>query len=131
MTPGDFDLKHTRVPETHDSANQPLTRRRLLALSSMAGGTLLLSGCGFGGDSKPSSDLIAWPLKNQWPARLEAAHPEIQEAYHYATTHKDVLKWFPCTCGCVDTDQHTSNFDCYVKEERDDGSVELDLHSFG
>ena len=92
----------------------------------------MLTGCGLNRESgKGPDDLIAWPARDEWPVRLQEAHAEIQETYHWAARNKETLQWFPCTCGCVDTDDHQSNFDCYVAEEYDDGSVLLDLHSFG
>lgn len=91
----------------------------------------MLSACGFGGSSKGPEDLIAWPLKNIWPERLEEMHPEIQETYKWVAVNEETIQWFPCTCGCVDTDDHHSNFDCYVAEQYDDGSILLDQHSFG
>jgi hypothetical protein len=119
------------VIDPHPKRRTILTRRRLLGVTTASIGAVSLSACGLGRDSEPPNPLLAWPAKNEWPERLQAAHPDIQEAYHYAAVNRDTLQWFPCTCGCGPTDGHTSNFDCYVAEEYDDGSVLLDLHSFG
>lgn len=75
--------------------------------------------------------MLAWPADDLWPDRVSQAHPEMQEAYKWAATNKETIQWFPCTCGCGDLDGHTSNYDCFVAEEYDDGSVLLDPHGFG
>ena len=104
-----------------------MNRRWFLGLT-VAGGAAVLSGCGLGGggNSKGPEDMLAWPLDDVWPARVEEAHPEMAEAYKWVAVNKETAQWFPCTCGCVDTDDHTSNYDCFVAEEYDDGSVLLD-----
>jgi hypothetical protein len=61
---------------------------------------------------------------------LQQAPENIQEAYRFALANPDVLKQTPCYCGCVVVG-HTSNYDCYVAEINDDGSVILDSHGFG
>lgn len=41
---------------------------------------------------------------------------DTERLYRFATTHGDVLRWMPCTCGCAQVG-HTSNRSCYIKSE--------------
>lgn len=111
----------------------PRITRRIALQGALGVAGLTLVGCSapFSGDTPDENpfDLVAWPKEDKWPEAFYQASPRAQEAYRYATTHKDELIWMPCFCGCVDTG-HTSNYSCYVKEERDDGSVLLDAMSF-
>jgi hypothetical protein len=109
-------------------------QRRTLLEAALGAGGLALVGCtapgvadngGFG-----STDLVAWPAKDQWPQIFWNAPASVQEVYRYAVAHEDELKWMPCFCGCVNQG-HRYNFDCYVTEMRPDGSVVLDPMSFG
>jgi hypothetical protein len=116
-----------------------MKRARVLRLLPLAGVTLAACGpsraptfapqSGSGGTSTGGS-LIAIPAKNEWPDRFLKAAPDVQEAYRFALANKDTLQYMPCYCGCVN-DGHTSNYDCYVKEARPDGSFLLEPMSFG
>jgi hypothetical protein len=53
--------------------------------------------------------------------------PDIIEAYRFAAANPEILKKIPCYCGCVAAG-HKSNYDCYVKEVRPDGSIVFDRH---
>lgn len=63
------------------------------------------------------------------PGRHDAEAAVLVEADRPAT-HREVLGYIPCYCGCV-RDGHRDNFDCYVAEARVDGWVVLDTHGFG
>lgn len=107
-----------------------LTRRAIMALPAVAG-VAALAGCSIGGsDKNPVLDLIAYPDKDIWPERFKEVPLTTQETYRFAVVNQETLQWFACYCGCVDTDQHKSNFDCYVQEVYGDGSILLDTHSF-
>jgi hypothetical protein len=63
------------------------------------------------------------PADTQWvtidgiefPQGIDAAHPEIIEAYLFAAKHPEVLRYMPCYCGCEDPrSAHESNYDCFV-----------------
>ena len=106
------------------------SRRRLLG-SSLALGGVALAGCSSGQTSPTTGgELVAWPAKDRWPAQFTNAPAGVQEAYRYAVANQDVLQYMPCFCGCG-ANGHRSNFDCYVRETRSDGSVLLDAMSFG
>ena len=117
--------------------NVRLRRDHIFRLLPLAGAAL--AGCELpasltfapqsaGTSSGPS--LIANPSKNEWPDRFLRAAPDVQDAYRFALANKDTLQYMPCFCGCVD-DGHKSNYDCYVKEARPDGTFLLEPMSFG
>ena len=108
----------------------PLSRRKFFYGGlGLAGATL--AGCSTSGSPRKSTEgLVAWPADDLWPDRFKDDPEDVQEAYRYAVANEDVLQWMPCFCGCV-TGGHRHNFDCYVREVRDDGSVALDAMSFG
>ena len=110
-----------------------LTRRHALQAALAASG-LALVGCSSGigqlGQSSADAALLAWPAEDRWPEQFYKASARVQETYRFAVANQDLLRWFPCFCGCRDTG-HTSNASCYVQEMRSDGSVLLDSMSFG
>lgn len=115
---------------------QQLTRRRALQGATVAAG-IVLAAVGVR-SFRQSSDapldegdaqLLAWPKDDRWPSLFDAAPGNVQDLYRYAAANQDVLKWLPCFCGCVGQG-HASNFDCFVKQVRGDGSIVLDTMSF-
>ncbi len=102
-------------------------RRFLLTSVLLAAGWAL--GCSNSNQPK-TPDLVAWPQRDQWPQIFWQAPPETKDAYRYAVAHPEELQYMPCFCGCVN-DGHASNKDCYVREFRPDGSVLLEVMSFG
>ena len=106
-----------------------LTRRRLIVAA--AAGVALA--CAKTPDVRPLDDLpglYARPDRNEWPQELHGLPPDVQAMYRYAAANREVLRWMPCTCGCVNGG-HASNYDCYVREVLPDGRVRLDTMSFG
>ena len=120
---------------TCSTANSKITRRMLLSVPLLAG-LSTLTGCTLGSKEKESGStfdersLVAWPAKDIWPKLLNEMPQPTQDNYHAATRNKALLQYIPCYCGCF-ANGHTSVFDCYVAEERPDGSVVLDTMSFG
>lgn len=55
---------------------------------------------------------------------------EVEANYRWAATNRAILQYFPCTCGC-ETEGHTSNWNCYVKEEKPGGEYVWDPMSAG
>ena len=108
----------------------------MLSLLPVAGAACVLAACGSGGGharmagASTGAALLATPAKNEWPDRFWRAAPDVQDAYRFALANKDTLQYMPCYCGCIG-DGHTSNYDCYVKEARADGSYVLEPMSFG
>jgi hypothetical protein len=110
-------------------AHSHLSRRRLIGVGAFVG--VALAGCSTSSTPRRSTEgLVAWPAADVWPERFQRAPAEVQEAYRYAVGNSAVLQYMPCFCGCG-AGGHRSNFDCYVREVRDDGSVALDSMSFG
>lgn len=104
-----------------------LTRRGFL-LSSAA---LVAASCA--PEARPGDGLrpiYAYPARNEWPPAFAELKPEVQAEYRYAAANRDVLRYMPCFCGCVNGG-HASNFDCYVREVSPDGRIRLDAMSFG
>jgi Protein of unknown function with PCYCGC motif len=92
----------------------------------------VLPGCG--GASAPANPASPAPLtlapESVLPDFVRSAPPQVREAYRFAVANPDVLKQYPCYCGCVAAG-HQSNLDCYVKEQKSDGTVVFDDHAFG
>ena len=117
-----------------------MRRARALRLLPLAGAALVgTAGCDASAQLAPQAStgatsaraaLIANPAKDEWPERFLRAAPEVQATYRFALANKETLRYMPCYCGCV-SDGHTSNYDCYVKEERPGGAYVLEPMSFG
>ena len=115
----------------HSNSQRRLNRRYAIQ-GALAAGGLALVGCsnGVGQSNDEAGALLAWPAENRWPDLFNSAPESVQSAYRFAVANEHLLQWMPCFCGCLDFG-HASNFDCYVQEVRDDGSVLLDSMSFG
>lgn len=68
-------------------------------------------------DAKPDRDT---PL----PA-FATADPDVEGLYRFALARPDVLNYIPCTCGCREAG-HLSNWNCYIRQVRADGTVVFD-----
>ncbi len=92
--------------------------------------TLVLSACNSAtlGATTGRAAKIA-PVSQLSPAAQEAP-TRVREAYQFAVANPDLMKQIPCYCGCG-TMGHTSNYACYVKEAKPDGSVNFDDHALG
>ncbi|NIS81098.1 MAG: hypothetical protein GTO14_13020 [Anaerolineales bacterium] len=86
---------------------------------------VMLVGCG----SKEREAIKLAPVSDL-PPEFQAAPNTVREAYRFALANPDLLRQIPCYCGCGGVG-HTSNYDCYVSEVRQDGSVVFDAHAFG
>ena len=64
------------------------------------------------------------------PAQMQSAPTRVREAYQFAIANPDALKNVPCYCGCGAMG-HTSNYSCYVKESKADGTTVIDEHALG
>jgi hypothetical protein len=111
-----------------------ITRRAVLAVPLLAG-LAALGGCSRGSDESPvpASNVdafVAWPEKEIWPQALLEMPEAVQQNYAAVTQNKALLQWMPCYCGCYATG-HISVYDCYVAEERSDGSIVIDTMGFG
>lgn len=84
------------------------------------------SACGASGE-KAQYELAP---ESALPDFVRDAPPQVKEAYRFATANPDVLKAFPCYCGCGSVG-HMSNLDCYIQEIGSDGAIVFDNHAFG
>jgi hypothetical protein len=67
---------------------------------------------------------------SQMPSAVQKAPTRVHEAYRFAVANPDLMKQIPCYSGCGAIG-HTSNYACYVKEVKPDGSVNFDDHALG
>ena len=74
-------------------------------------------------------DLAMAPM-DQMPAEVQAAPVSVQTAYQFNVANPDVMKDIPCYCGCGNVG-HESNYDCYVSNIDDKGSITFDNHALG
>lgn len=99
----------------------------------------LLSGCGAtenaGQDHAqhqqhaPNGDLQEMTASiDQLPSFLNNQDPQIIEAYKIAGANRELLKSIPCYCGCGESAGHQHNGNCFIKEEKEDGSIVWDDH---
>jgi hypothetical protein len=106
-----------------------LDRRRLLVLVA----AVLASACapvaqtGPGSTASPIPPLGANPMRGIWPAQYASAPPQVREAYAWAATHENVLRYIPCYCGCG-ANGHKNNYDCFVRARGENGWITMDLH---
>lgn len=115
----------TRSPATEARA------RAVWRLASCGFGlvvALLLAACGE--SSTAGTAKVTLAPESALPEFVRGAPPKVKEAYRFAIANPDVLRAFPCYCGCGSVG-HKSNLDCYIKTIRPDGSMEFDDHSFG
>lgn len=61
---------------------------------------------------------------------LQAAPKDVREAYQFAIANQELLKNFPCYCGCGGVG-HENNLDCYIQEVTPDGTIIFENHAFG
>ena len=106
-------------------------RRGLLVV----GGTVVLAVVvaaaffmGSAGSDKTSTAYALAP-ESALPANLRQAPPNVRAAYRFAIANRDVLRQIPCYCGCGA--EHPSNYECYIKEVRADGTYQFDYMSLG
>jgi len=72
-------------------------------------------------DTLPPLPIVAEPVDS----------PEvIKEAYEFAGTHPEILRYVPCFCGICKRDGHHSNLDCFVKSQKSpDSRVVWESHA--
>jgi len=101
--------------------------KKLLYLASVTALALLFLGCGrnAGVEIGPSST----PGGLVFPSEVLSAPTEVQEAYHFAAEHPEVLRYMPCYCRCEDVG-HRSDWDCFIDEITPQGLVRIDKMGF-
>lgn len=87
--------------------------------------SLLTVGCA----ANPAHEIKMAPM-NMLPTQMQNAPTRVREAYQFAVANPDALKNVPCYCGCGAMG-HTSNYSCYVKESKANGTTVFDEHALG
>lgn len=64
------------------------------------------------------------------PGDVKAAPITVQQAYQFNVANPDIMANIPCYCGCGNVG-HTSNYDCYVSNVNEAGSITFDNHALG
>ncbi|WP_226585559.1 PCYCGC domain-containing protein [Halobacillus litoralis] len=62
------------------------------------------------------------------PGFLVEKPENIQTIYAAAAQHEELLENMPCYCGCGESVGHKNNYDCFVHDSKEDGSIVWDDH---
>ncbi|KZZ84691.1 PCYCGC motif-containing (lipo)protein [Bacillus sp. SJS] len=65
---------------------------------------------------------------NLLPSFMEDKPEGMKGIYTAAAKHRELLESIPCYCGCGDSAGHRNNYDCFVFENKDNGSLVWDDH---
>jgi hypothetical protein len=104
-----------------------MNRRDFLTRGLLAVDIIAVAGCrGF----EAAEHRYQLAPENVLPADIAKAPAEVREAYRFAITNRDTLRYIPCYCGCG-ADGHTSNASCYVKDSSTPGNLQFDRMSLG
>ncbi|MFD2370183.1 PCYCGC motif-containing (lipo)protein [Brevibacillus sp. GCM10020057] len=115
-----------------------MKRQSWLAISFIT--AALLTGCGSSDQAgqehashtqhAPNGDLQEMTASaDQLPKFLDNQDPVIVQSYKIAAANRELLKSIPCYCGCGESAGHQHNGNCFIKEERPDGSIVWDDHA--
>ncbi|WP_186576981.1 PCYCGC motif-containing (lipo)protein [Aquibacillus kalidii] len=62
------------------------------------------------------------------PSFLVGKNEDMQQLYTVAAQHEELLEHIPCYCGCGQSANHKDNYDCFVHQYNEDGSLVWDDH---
>ena len=103
--------------------------KRWMALAVLLS-TLALSACSSAAPGATAGRAAKMAPVLQLSPAAQKAPTRVREAYQFAAANPDLMKQIPCYCGCGAMG-HTSNYACYVKDVKPDGSVNFDDHALG
>jgi len=63
------------------------------------------------------------------PSFLKHFEEDMAVLYHQVANHRELLEQLPCFCGCGESVGHMNNYDCFVFENKEDGSITWDSHA--
>ncbi|MBB5323110.1 hypothetical protein HNQ34_000187 [Anoxybacillus tepidamans] len=63
------------------------------------------------------------------PAFLSQYEENMAVLYQQVAKHQKLLENIPCYCGCGESAGHQNNYDCFVYENKKDGSIVWDNHA--
>lgn len=89
-----------------------MNRRELLTRGLLAVSAMAVAGCRTFEAAEHRYQLAS---ENVLPTDIAKAPAEVREAYRFAITNRDTLRYIPCYCGCG-AEGHTSNASCYIKD---------------
>jgi len=89
-----------------------MKRRDVLANGLMAVAASVFAGCRRFAASERRYQLAP---ESVLPSDIRRAPAEVREAYRFAISNRDILRYIPCYCGCG-SEGHTSNASCYLKD---------------
>ena len=102
-----------------------MNRRDFFTRGLLAAGTMAIAGCrGF----EAAEHRYQLASENILPADIAKAPAEVREAYRFAITNRNTLRYIPCYCGCG-AEGHTSNASCYIKDSSTDSKLIFDRMS--
>ena len=102
-----------------------MNRRDFLLKGSLGAGLIAFAGCRA---FEPAEHRYKLAPENLLPPDIMKAPAEVREAYRFAISNRDTLRYIPCYCGCGSTG-HTSNASCYVKDSSTADKLEFDRMS--
>ncbi|WP_394231346.1 PCYCGC motif-containing (lipo)protein [Niallia oryzisoli] len=62
------------------------------------------------------------------PEFLQGKPEDMKLVYMAAAQNKELLEQIPCYCGCGDSVHHKNSYNCFVHENKEDGTVVWDDH---
>ncbi|RBW69318.1 PCYCGC motif-containing (lipo)protein [Bacillus taeanensis] len=113
---------------------------KALFTAAYFGGLVIVSGCGGNNDSgsqeaqEHHQEVVNGDIReltasvSELPAFLDEKHENIQNIYALVPKYQHVLESMPCYCGCGDSVGHKNNYDCFIQENNEDGSIVWDDH---
>lgn len=104
-----------------------LRSRWMLLIVALLPLVSLLAGCS---QAASSDSHLAMAKLADMPADVRQAAVTVSDAYRFAVANPASLKNVPCYCGCGAVG-HTSNYSCFVKEEKAAGEIVFESHALG
>lgn len=110
-----------------------------IALTTMvAFSTVILGACGNNQETREEghehAEHVTGDLREETagvdslPKFLTAKSDDMKVLYQAAANHQELLENIPCYCGCGESAGHTSNYDCFVYDNKENGAVVWDDH---
>ncbi len=66
---------------------------------------------------------------SELPAFLDDKSDDMKMLYAAVAHHQDLLEHMPCYCGCGESVGHKDNYDCFIDQNNEDGSLVWDDHA--
>lgn len=66
---------------------------------------------------------------DELPTFLDGKPEDMKTLYTAVSQHQTLLESIPCYCGCGESVGHRDNYDCFIHQNNDDGSLVWDDHA--